>query len=111
MFLQYWSGPTSPNQCGQNTEYGEADKLYKERLKRNFDQRHCVATLPEVPDASSVLVQFGKSKLPGDTIHQAVVRRNCHDLITVPSESTPAVPSIVTTQTCLIVQSLLGVLL
>ena len=87
-------------------QYGEADKLYKETLKRNFDQRHRVATLPEISDGSSVLVQFGKSKVPGDTIHRAnapwsyivntdsgVVRRNRHDLITVPPKSTPAVPS------------------
>ena len=85
-------------------QYGEADKLYKERLKSNFDQRHRVATLPEISDGSSVLIQFGKSKVPGNTIHQArpdiivntdsgVVRCNRHDLITVPPKYTPAVPS------------------
>ena len=42
--------------------YGEADKLYKEILKRNF--KHHVATLPEIPDCSSVLVQFGKTVIP-----------------------------------------------
>ena len=55
-------------------EYGEADKLYKERLKRNFDQRLCVASLPVNTDSG-------------------VVRPNRHDLITVPPKSTPAVPS------------------
>ena len=87
-------------------QYGEADKLSKERLKRNFDQRHCVATLLRIPDGSSVLVWFGKSKVPGDTVHQAnaprsyivntdsgVVRHNRHDLITVPPNSIPVVPS------------------
>ena len=35
----------------------------KERVKRNFDQRHRVATLLEISDGSTVLVRLGKSKV------------------------------------------------
>ena len=38
--------------------YHQADKCYKERLKVDFDRRHRVSSLPELPDDSLVMVEF-----------------------------------------------------
>ena len=38
------------------TQYRQADKLYKQRIKQNYDQRHRTAVLPELPNESPVLV-------------------------------------------------------
>ena len=39
------------------TQYRQADKLYKQRIKQNYDQRHRMAVFPELPNESPMLVE------------------------------------------------------
>ena len=86
-------------------QYREADKIYKDRTKRNYDRRHGTHELPELPNHSPVLVddQTGHNREPGTTIRTAdaprsymvqtssggILRRNRHQLIATPSSSSP----------------------
>ena len=82
------------------TQYRQADKLYKQRIKQNYDQRHHMAVLPELPNESPVVVedQSGHQRESGFTVEPAdvprsymvksslggVFRQNRHQLISLP---------------------------
>ena len=86
-------------------QYREADKIYKDRVKQDYDRRHGTNVLPELPNHSAVLVDdpTGHNREPGVTIDTAdaprsyvvktssggIIRRNRHQLITNPSSSPP----------------------
>ena len=86
-------------------QYREADKIYKDRVKQDYDRRHGTNVLPELPNHSAVLVDdpTGHNREPGITIDTAdaprsyvvktssggIIRRNRHQLITNPSSSPP----------------------
>ena len=60
------------------TQYCQADKLYKQRIKQNYDQRHGTAVLPELPNESPVLVedQSGHQRGSGFTVEPADAPRS-----------------------------------
>ena len=79
------------------SDFKEADKRYKSKLKRNYDHRHRVRDLPEIPDNTDVWITTGGQPVVGQTSNMAhtprsynvqtssgVVRRNRAHLNVVP---------------------------
>ena len=79
------------------SDFKEADKRYKSKLKRNYDRCHRVRDLPEIPDNTNVWITTGGQPVVGQTSNMAntprsynvqtssgVVRRNRAHLNVVP---------------------------
>ena len=78
------------------------DKQYKALQKENCDRCHRVSPLPELPDGTPVLAQTGDTRSPANVVRPtdaprsylvqsdtgSTLRRNRHDLVAVPTDST-----------------------
>ena len=81
-------------------KFYQDEERYKKRMKRDFDRRHRVTPLPELPEDTPVMVNFHNRREPGVVSRPAVaprsylvdtptgtVRRNRHHLVTLPSSN------------------------
>lgn len=79
------------------SSFRRADQLYKEKTKEDFDRRHRVHDLPEIPDDQDVWVSTDSDAIPGTVISPAgsprsyvvptptgEIRRNRHQLLVRP---------------------------
>jgi len=88
-------------------KFYQAERCYKERMKKDFDKRHRVSPLPDLPEDTPVMVEFHNRREPGAVSRSAdaprsylvdtssgTVRRNRHHLIELPplQEPTPGSP-------------------
>ena len=58
------------------SEFRQADKQYKEWTKEDFDGRHSVRNLPDLPDDQSVWVSSPEGPVPGTVVSPAVTPRS-----------------------------------
>ena len=52
-------------------EFKRADKLHKDRIKEDFDRRHRVHSLPEIPNDQDVWVSSEGASVPGTVVSPA----------------------------------------
>lgn len=57
-------------------EFRTANQKYKEQQKKNFDDRHRVHSLPEIPDNSDVWITTDNCNISGKTVHPADTPRS-----------------------------------
>ena len=57
-------------------EFQRANETFKQRQKTDYDRRHRVRNLPEIPDNTSVWVRHGGSPIAGRTISSANTPRS-----------------------------------
>ena len=83
-------------------EFREKDKERKEKQKAEFDRRHRIRTLPDIPDNSDVWVTTRGNPVPGQTVCHSTtprlyvantpsgtIRRNRSQINLAPSGNTP----------------------